>query len=67
MALFVYVALFVRRLTYDHYAIAHTYNTANTFARAVRRCIKAKNSLSLGRKSDYNSVKAWYNEVESLV
>ena len=27
-----YVALFARRLAYNHYAIAHTYNAANTHA-----------------------------------
>ena len=28
----VYVALFARRLAYNHYAIAHAYNAANTHA-----------------------------------
>ena len=27
-----YVALFARRLTYNHYAITHTYNAANAHA-----------------------------------
>ena len=34
---YAYVALFARRLAYNHYAIAHTYNAANAHAQGSDR------------------------------
>ena len=42
-----YVALFARRLAYNHYAIAHTYNAANAHAQGSdRACQSQKVTLS---------------------
>ena len=48
-----YVALFVRRLAYNHYAIAHTYNAANTYStRQWLGALKPKSySLVKGNRS----------------
>ena len=34
---FAYVALFVRKLAYNHYATTHTYNSANAHAKGSDR------------------------------
>ena len=41
-----YVALFARRLAYNHYAIAHTCNAANAHAQGSDRAVEAKKLLS---------------------
>ena len=48
-----YVALFARRLTYNHYAIAHTCNAANAHAQGTDRAGEAKKLLSRWRQSEY--------------
>ena len=42
-----YVALFARRLAYDHYAIAHAYNAANAHAQGSDRAHWSQKSYSL--------------------
>ena len=49
-----YVALFACRLAYNHYAIAHAFNAANTHAKVVTRRVEAKNLLSRRRQSEYS-------------
>ena len=46
-----YVALFARRLTYNHYTIAHAYNAANAQGKTGR--VEAKKLLSRQRQSEY--------------
>ena len=48
-----YVALFVCRLMFNQYAIAHAYNAANTHTNEVTGRIEAKKLLSCRRQLDY--------------
>ena len=45
-----YVALFVSRLAYNHYAIAHTYNAANAHAQGSDRA-RCSQKLTLSSKA----------------
>ena len=49
----VYVALFARRLAYNHYAIAHAYNAANA-QDSDWAYFEAKKLLSRRRQSEYS-------------
>ena len=50
-----YVALFARRLAYNHYAITHAYNAANTHAQGSDpACWSQKVTLSRRRQSEYS-------------
>ena len=49
-----YVALFARRLAYNHYAIAHAYNAANAHAQGSDRARWSQKILSRRRQSEYS-------------
>ena len=51
-----YVALFARRLGYNHHAITHAHNAANVHAQGSDRCVEAKKLLSHRRQLQYRAV-----------
>ena len=50
-----YVALFARRVVYNHYAIAHSCNAANAHAQGSDRAVEVKKLLSRWRQSEYRA------------
>ena len=58
-----YVALFARKLTYNHYTIAHACNAANAYAQGSDRAVEAKKLLSRWRQSEYRLVRFGTNLV----
>ena len=50
-----YVALFARRLAYNHYAIPHAYSATNAHAQDSDRRVETKKLLSRRRQSEYSS------------
>ena len=51
-----YVALFSRRLAYNHYAIAHAYNAETHTRKAVTGSVEAKKLLTRRRQSEYRLI-----------